>query len=54
MLTTPAGVALARQRFTASVPIGGKIDATTIGAPLNAAANKVATDVAAWLAAIKA
>lgn len=53
VLTTPAGVALARQRFTASTPIGGKIEASTVGAPLNAAANKVAADVAAWVAAVK-
>jgi cholesterol transport system auxiliary component len=54
VLTTPAGKALARQRFTASVPVGGKIEAATVGAPLNAAANKVAADVAAWAAAVKA
>jgi cholesterol transport system auxiliary component len=53
VLTTPAGVALARQRFTASAPVSGKIEATTVGAPLNAAANKVAADVAAWAAAVK-
>lgn len=53
ILTTPNGVALARQRFTASQPVGGKIEAGTIGAPLNAAANKVASNVAAWAAAVK-
>lgn len=53
MLTTPNGVALARQRFTANVPVNGKIEAGTVGAPLNAAANKVASDVAAWVAAAK-
>lgn len=53
VLTTPAGVALARQRFTASAPVGGKIDAETVGPPLNAAANTVAADVAAWVAAVK-
>lgn len=53
VLTTPAGVALARQRFTASAPVNGKIESTTVGAPLNAAANKVAADVAAWAAAVK-
>ncbi|MFD2429999.1 ABC-type transport auxiliary lipoprotein family protein [Sphingobium scionense] len=52
-LMTPTGVAIARQRFTASAPVGGKIDASTVGAPLNSAANKVATDVAAWVAAQK-
>lgn len=53
VLTTPAGVALARQRFTASAPVSGKIESTTVGAPLNAAANKVVADVAAWAAAVK-
>lgn len=53
MLLTPSGVALARERFTASTPIGGKIDAMTVGAPLNNAANKVAGDVAAWVATVK-
>ncbi len=53
VLTTPAGKALARQRFTASAPVGGKIEAATVGAPLNAAANRVAADVAAWAAAVK-
>ncbi|WP_420143667.1 ABC-type transport auxiliary lipoprotein family protein [Sphingobium sp.] len=53
VLTTPNGVALARQRFTASAPVNGKIEATTVGAPINAAANKVAADVAAWAAAVK-
>ena len=41
------------QGFTASAPVGGKIDASSVGAPLNSAANKVATDVAAWVAAQK-
>lgn len=53
VLTTPAGVALARQRFTASAPINGKIEAATVGEPLNAAANKVAADVATWVAGMK-
>lgn len=53
VLTTPTGVALARQRFTASAPVGGKIDAATVGGPLNVAANKVAADVATWVAAVK-
>ena len=50
ILAGPGGTAIARQRFTASAPVGGKIDAADIGAPLNQAANKVAADVAAWLA----
>ena len=51
MLAGPGGTAIARQRFTASAPVGGKINAASVGAPLNNAANKVAGDVAAWLAA---
>lgn len=51
ILAGPGGTAIARQRFTASAPVGGKIDATNIGVPLNTAANKVAADVAAWVAA---
>ncbi|WP_425057293.1 ABC-type transport auxiliary lipoprotein family protein [Sphingobium vermicomposti] len=51
ILAGPGGTAIARQRFTATVPVGTKITATSIGAPLNSAANKVAADVAAWLAA---
>jgi cholesterol transport system auxiliary component len=53
VLTTPNGVALARQRFTASAPVNGKIEAGTIGGPLNSAANMVARDVAAWAATVK-
>ncbi|EQB31063.1 ABC-type transport auxiliary lipoprotein family protein [Sphingobium ummariense] len=49
VLTNITGTVVARQRFTATQPVGGKIEANTIGAPLNAAANKVAADVAAWL-----
>ncbi|WP_445326744.1 ABC-type transport auxiliary lipoprotein family protein [Sphingobium sp. AN558] len=50
ILAGPAGVVIAKQRFTASVPVGGPIDATTVGVPLNAAANRVAAEVAAWVA----
>jgi cholesterol transport system auxiliary component len=50
VLMTANGVAIARQRFTATTPVGGTIEPTTVGAPLNAAANKVAADVAAWVA----
>lgn len=53
MVAAPNGVALARQRFSATVPVGAKIEAGTVGAPINAAANKVAVDVAAWLATVK-
>lgn len=51
MLAGPGGVAIAKQRFTASAPVNGKIDADSVGVPLNTAANKVAADVAAWLEA---
>jgi cholesterol transport system auxiliary component len=51
MLAGPGGTPIATQRFTASAPVGGKIGPDSIGAPLNTAANKVAADVAAWLAA---
>lgn len=50
ILTGANGAVIARQRFTANAPVNGKIDAATVGVPLNAAANQVATDVAAWLA----
>ena len=50
ILTKGSGTVIARQRFTATVPVGAKIEAGTIGVPLNTAANKVAADVAAWLA----
>lgn len=50
ILAAPGGKVIAKQRFTAAQPIGGKIDAGSVGAPLNAAANKVAADVAAWVA----
>lgn len=50
MLAGPGGVAIAKQRFTASAPVSGKIGADSVGVPLNSAANKVAADVAAWLA----
>lgn len=46
------GTTIAKQRFSANVPVA-KVDALSIGAPLNAAANKVAADVAAWVAATR-
>jgi cholesterol transport system auxiliary component len=48
-LVSADGGAITRQRFSASVPVG-QIDAATVGDPLNRAANKVAADVAAWVA----
>jgi cholesterol transport system auxiliary component len=41
---------IVRRRFTATAPVR-KIKSTTIAAPLNAAAQKVANDVAEWLKA---
>ncbi|SCW62458.1 cholesterol transport system auxiliary component [Sphingobium faniae] len=52
ILANPGGAILARQRFTAQEPVSGKIGPGTVGAPLNAAANKVAADVAAWLSTV--
>ncbi|CAN5468006.1 hypothetical protein BH10PSE12_BH10PSE12_15830 [soil metagenome] len=48
MLASPDGSSVSKKRFSASVPVGA-VTADTIGAPLNAAANKVAADVAAWI-----
>lgn len=52
ILAGEGGTTVAKQRFSASMPVG-KVDALSIGAPLNAAANKVAADVAAWVAATR-
>jgi cholesterol transport system auxiliary component len=48
-LTNPDGTTVSRKRFTASEPVSA-IDAANVGNPLNTAANKVAADVADWLA----
>lgn len=50
ILAGPNGQVIAKQRFTATAPVSGKIDAATVGGPLNSAANRVATDIATWLA----
>lgn len=50
IIAGPGGTVIARQRFTASAPVSGKIEPNSVGAPLNSAANKVAADVAAWVA----
>lgn len=42
------GGPVSKRRFSASVPVG-PIEAGTVGGPINAAANRVATDVAAWV-----
>lgn len=49
ILTGEGGDVLAKQRFSASAPVSA-IDAASIAAPLNEAANTVAADVAAWVA----
>ncbi len=49
-LSSIGATSVQRKRFSASVPVGAKIDATTVGRPLNEAANRVAADVAAWVA----
>ncbi len=43
-------LAVTQRRFEVREPIGGKIEAKPVGEALTRAANKVATDVAAWLA----
>jgi cholesterol transport system auxiliary component len=47
-LAAADGSTINKKRFSASVPVG-KIGADTVGGPMNAAANKVAADVAAWV-----
>ena len=47
-LAPGGGAVVKRKRFSASVPVGA-IDATSVGVPINQAANKVAADVAAWV-----
>ncbi len=47
-LITRNGGTIETRRFEARVPVG-KIDALTVGEPLNRAANTVATQVAAWI-----
>ncbi|AUW56792.1 ABC transporter [Sphingobium sp. SCG-1] len=49
-LAPGGGAAVKRKRFSASVPVG-TIDAASVGAPINQAANKVAAEVAAWVSA---
>ncbi|MDX3900570.1 MAG: ABC-type transport auxiliary lipoprotein family protein [Sphingobium sp.] len=48
ILTGGGDATIAKQRFTASAPVG-KIEAASAGTALNAAANQVAADVAAWV-----
>ena len=46
-LSTAGGTRVETRRFEASVPADGT--AATVGPALNAAANQVATEVAAWV-----
>ncbi len=50
MLVGAGGKTVTQRRFEAREPIGGKVEAKRVGAALTAAANKVAGDVAGWLA----
>ena len=48
-LTTDRGATVRTRRFEAHVPVG-EVEAASAGRALNTAANKVAEDVAAWVA----
>lgn len=48
-LSAPDGRSVSKKRFSASVPVG-TIDADSVGGPLNEAANKVAAEIASWVA----
>ena len=48
-ISSDNGKSVRTRRFEARVPVG-KIEAGTVGRALNAAANKVAEDVAGWIA----
>src|SRR3546814_36068 len=50
MLVGAGGKSVTQRRFEAREPIGGKIEAKRVGEALTTAANKVAGDVAGWLA----
>ena len=50
MRVAAGGKTVTQRRFEVREPIGGKIEAKPVGEALTRAANKVATDVAAWLA----
>lgn len=51
MLVSAGGKSVTQRRFEAREPIGGAIEAKTVGAALTRAANKVAVDAAGWLGA---
>jgi len=50
MLVDAGGKNVTQRRFEAREPIGGKIEAKPVGTALTTAANRVAGDVAGWLA----
>lgn len=50
MLVNSGGKSVTQRRFEAREPVGGKIEAKRVGEALTAAANKVAGEVAGWLA----
>ena len=50
MLVNSGGKSVTQCRFEAREPIGGKIEAKRVGEALTTAANKVAGEVAGWLA----
>lgn len=50
MLVSTAGKSVTQRRFEAREAIGGKVEAKPVGEALTRAANKVAADVAGWLA----
>jgi cholesterol transport system auxiliary component len=49
LLAEPGGATISKKRFSASVPVSD-IDSESVGRPLNQAANKVAGEIAAWVA----
>ena len=50
MLVSAGGKTVTQRRFEVREPIGGKVEARPVGEALTRAANKVAVDVAGWLA----
>lgn len=50
MLVAAGGKTVTQRRFEVREPIGGKVEARPVGEALTRAANKVAVDVAGWLA----
>jgi ABC-type uncharacterized transport system, auxiliary component len=50
MLVNSGGKSVTQRRFEAREPVGGKIEPKRVGQALSAAANRVAGEVAGWLA----